>query len=274
MTYREFAPPAALASTVRRVWTFAADFGRAHHDERIAPDGSPELIFHFGTPYRERDAAGRWRSQPRALFAGNLTRPLLLRSTGRVGVLGVRLWPHAAGRFVAGPVSATLDARIALDAGCGKELVAALARLHDAPTRDDVLAAASALVARLSRAGFEPDAIAAATVHSIFAARGQGQVETWARAAGLSARQLERRVVAATGLSPKLLASLVRFHAVFDEIKPGAPSAWLAAAIESGYFDQAHMVRDFRRFTGQPPRAYLRSAGLLSAALVEPDAGR
>ena len=86
----------------------------------------------------------------------------------------------------------------------------------------------------------------------------------------MSARQLERRMVAATGMSPKLFASIIRFRAVFDELQKGTPSTWLKAAVDTGYFDQAHMVRAFRRFAGQPPTEYLRTAGLLSAALIGP----
>lgn len=269
MTYCEFPPPPSLKSTARCVWTFSADFGREHHDERIAPDGFPELIFHFGTPYREQDSAGRWRAQPNALLAGNLTAPLLLRSTGCVGVLGIRLWPHGVGRFMDAPVEETLNARMALGGGQRSRIGAILRKLNGVSGKDALCVAAVDLVELLSRKEFHEDTTVNATVRDIVTARGQGQVEHWAQAAGLSQRQLERRMVAATGMSPKLFASIIRFRAVFDELQAGKPSAWLKAAVDSGYFDQAHMVRAFNRFAGQPPREYLRSAGLLSSALVQ-----
>lgn len=269
MSYREFPPPPSLKSIVRCVWTFSADFGRDHNDERIAPDGFPELIFHFGTPYRELDAAGRWRAQPKALLAGNLTQPLLLRSIGRVGVLGIRLWPHGVGRFVDGHVVETLNVRMALGGGQRNRIDAILRKLNGASGKDALCAAAVDLVELLSRKEFLDDKTADAAVREIVAARGQGQVEHWADTVGLSQRQLERRMIAATGMSPKLFASIIRFRSVFDELQAGKPSAWLKAAVDSGYFDQAHMVRAFNRFAGQPPREYLRSAGLLSSALVQ-----
>lgn len=269
MSYREFPAPPSLASCVRCVWTFVADFGPDQYDERITPDGFPELIFHFGAPYLEQDQEGRWREQPRALLAGNLTRPLLLRSTGRVGVLGIRIWPHMTGCFVDGTIAETLDARIAFAGPHISRLDTLLGRLNGSASQDALYAAATEVVVLLCHHGFREDTIVAAVVQKIIDSRGQGQVESWAQSAGLSQRQLERRMVAATGMSPKQFASIIRFRAVFDELQADQPSAWLRAAVDSGFFDQAHMVRAFRRFAGQSPREYLRNAGLLSSALVQ-----
>ena len=118
MHYREFPATDELSRLVRCVWTFEGEFGQPH-GERIVPDGSPELIFHFGVPYSEANSEGKWRPQPRALLAGNLTEPLLRRAKGRVRVLGIRLWPHAVGSFVDVDTRGTLNARIALSPGRG-----------------------------------------------------------------------------------------------------------------------------------------------------------
>jgi len=70
--------------------------------------------------------------QPRLLFAGQLTRPLLLRSQGAVSVLGVRFAPAGAWAFVDAALSACNDRRIAVadlhGAGAAAALDAALER--------------------------------------------------------------------------------------------------------------------------------------------------
>jgi hypothetical protein len=91
MRYEELPPPPALAGHVRCIWIYESGSGEAAAQaERIVPDGRCELIVHFGSPFLEES-----RPQPRALFAGQLTRPLWLRAGGPAGVLGVRF--HAAG---------------------------------------------------------------------------------------------------------------------------------------------------------------------------------
>ncbi len=269
MQYREFPAPAALAPLLRCIWVFQGEF-KDPHDECIAPDGSPELIFHFGRPYAEADGQGGWRAQPRALLAGNLTGPLVLRAQGQVGVLGLRLWPHAVPRFTATPPKATLNARLPFtpaDTRWAAQAAKALAVDSSAPA---VLALAQRLVARLGGLPAREDAAVAWAVMELLATQGQAPLAQLAAAAGLSPRQFERRMAQATGMTPKLLASIFRFRAVFDQVNADQPSAWLNAALATGFFDQAHMIRDFRRFAGKAPRAYLQQAGVLSAALVAP----
>jgi transcriptional regulator GlxA family with amidase domain len=60
------------------------------------------------------------------------------------------------------------------------------------------------------------------------------------------------------GLTPKLFCRLLRFQrarAVADEI---AAPAWAQLASLCGYFDQAHLIKDFREFTGLTPAEYVR----------------
>jgi len=263
--YAEYPASPELAGIVRCVWVFEADWGTTPHDENITPDGSPELIAHFGNPYREQNGK-RWQPQPPLLLAGNLTRPLALRAVGKVGVLGIRLWPHAVSRFVSVPAIATLDQRTPLSPRGGM----AKWRKQLTEARDDQgrLALVPELVAALSLNEAAPDPAAAWACAEIFASRGQASPEALAAGVGLSLRQLERRMHAASGLSLKKLASLVRFRAVFDELNAEIPSPWLSAALAAGYFDQAHMIRDFKRYAGKAPRAFLSGAGALSSALI------
>lgn len=271
MRHAEYPAPSTLSALVRCVWVFEGRFDQPH-EERIVPDGCPELILHFGTPYQELAGTGAWRRQAPLLLAGNLTQALRLRAQGTVGVLGVRLWPQAVGRFVSGPVAATLDARLPLRHRALPRWRRRLATADDA-TR---LALVPELVATLThrtpadaRGPAAPrDAALDLAIATLFASRGQVSPEALARDVGLSLRQLERRMVARAGTSLQRLASLVRFRAVFDELEAEAPSPWLQAALAAGYFDQAHMIREFRRYAGQPPRAYLAGAGHLSTALV------
>ena len=76
--YHEFDPPEALRPWVRKVWTYACA-NPSRTIQRIAPDGCPELILDLGDPYEEADADGAFHLQSRALFAGQMTRPIAIR---------------------------------------------------------------------------------------------------------------------------------------------------------------------------------------------------
>jgi AraC-like DNA-binding protein len=74
---------------------------------------------------------------------------------------------------------------------------------------------------------------------------------------GWSHRHLIDRFRRQVGLSPKTAARLVRFDGVWRRLDgEGGRLDWADLAREVGYADQAHLVRDFRQFTGTTPTAF------------------
>ena len=69
----------------------------------------------------------------------------------------------------------------------------------------------------------------------------------------LSIRQFERKCKERIGLPPKLFARLTRFSKAY-RLKEQRPHLhWTSLAYECGYFDQMHLIRDFKEFTGVTP---------------------
>ena len=85
-----------------------------------------------------------------------------------------------------------------------------------------------------------------------------------------------RRYFGALGVSPKRYAAIVRFrraHA-FLHATPGA--TWRDAVAQFGYADQAHFVREYRRFSGEPPTQWnpaVRGVDLRLGIEDRPEAG-
>jgi AraC-like DNA-binding protein len=270
LRYREFAPPARLAPFVRCVWVFEADAAeRGDAPDRIVPDASPELIVHFGAPFEEVAEGGGVRAQSSAVFAGQLSRPLWLRATGHAGVVGVRFRAAGARAFLAMPMIVATDARISIAELWPREardLSDAVASARDAGDR--ALVVGRFVAARIERHRSHADGLVADCVDRIATSGERLAIDDLVRATGLSARQLERRFRDAVGVPPRLLASILRFRGVFDEIESRATPRWTQAALAAGYFDQSHMIRDFRRFVGCTPRDFLRATPGLSTAIL------
>lgn len=73
---------------------------------------------------------------------------------------------------------------------------------------------------------------------------------------GLSARRFIDLFRHEVGLTPKLFARVRRLQAVLRRLEDPVVAPWVEVAVAHGYFDQAHLIRDFRRFTGLTPTAY------------------
>jgi AraC-like DNA-binding protein len=60
------------------------------------------------------------------------------------------------------------------------------------------------------------------------------------------------------GLTPKLFCRIQRFQTVLRQVERGLPVNWASVAVGCGYFDQAHLIHDFRTFSGITPGAYVQ----------------
>ncbi|MGW5786502.1 helix-turn-helix domain-containing protein [Streptomyces sp. NPDC003757] len=99
----------------------------------------------------------------------------------------------------------------------------------------------------------------------LVAARGRVQVGAVAAELGWSRRYLTERFRGEVGLSPKTLARVLRFEHAHELATARDPLPWGEVATVSGYADQAHLVRDWREFTGRSPTAWRRGEVLLGA---------
>jgi AraC-like DNA-binding protein len=84
------------------------------------------------------------------------------------------------------------------------------------------------------------------------------RVEQLVELFGLGARQLQRLFSAWVGVSPKWVIQRYRLHEAAERVAAGGPIDWAALALDLGYADQAHFIRDFKRIVGRTPAEYSR----------------
>lgn len=86
---------------------------------------------------------------------------------------------------------------------------------------------------------------------------------------GCQPRQLERKFTTAVGISPKHLCNVVRVHAFIKHLQSNTKTSLTASAYECGYYDQAHLIREFRKITGLTPSQYLRNSNPLAVNFLQ-----
>ena len=84
----------------------------------------------------------------------------------------------------------------------------------------------------------------------------QFSLDKLASDACLSNRQFERKFLVRTGVSPKIYQRIVRFNQVIKLKKENPKQSWLNITYSAGYFDQMHLLRDFRQFTDTNPTGF------------------
>jgi AraC-like DNA-binding protein len=255
--YREIRPCAQLWPFVSTFWILEHDAGDAPA-QRVVPDGHCELILNWSHPFQfSRD--GRWLEQPRCFFAGQIDGPLLLRQNGAAKMLGIGFLPDGAARLLGRPVDELSGRFTPVD-----DLSSRLSRsLHDALHGPDVIARVEAVLLSCAATSRRADLVVGQAISRIENAKGCVDVATLAKEFALSTRHLERRFLAAVGLSPKRFCRIQRFSGVFAALEQ--PSCnWAETAVSCGYYDQSHLIRDCRMLAGITPAHLLDQDGDLA----------
>ena len=82
-----------------------------------------------------------------------------------------------------------------------------------------------------------------------------------ARNNSLSRREFGRIFSEAVGLPPKLFARITRFQMLVEALLSTDVSRWAGVSTAAGFYDQAHMINEFRSFAGAPPRTFFQPRG-------------
>ena len=151
----------------------------------------------------------------------------------------------------------TLDLRDLLG-GAGRRLGE---RLRDAPSWRRRFALLDRFLLRRLERGPRPSPEVGWAWRRLVATGGAVPIGQLAGEVGWSHKHLIHRFRQQVGLSPKTAARLVRFDEVWRRLDERRPLDWGRVAHDAGYADQAHLIRDFREFTGTTPTDFLlRSA--------------
>jgi AraC-like DNA-binding protein len=227
--YVEIVPSPALRPWVDCFWTRTPD--AAAGEVRVLPDGCADLVFDL--------------TDGEAMAVGTMTRPLVIDEAKPASFVGVRFRPGRAAAFLRIPLAEITDARVDLG-----DL------WRDLPER--VLSSADRIRLLegelLQRLVPDRDARVDAAIEAI--TRGPARIDAIAREIGISRQHLARQFHHHVGVSPKTFARVMRFRRLVASLAPERRIDWAAAAAEHGYYDQSHLIDEFRELSGETPSAF------------------
>jgi len=281
MRYLEIKPEPLLSKYVECFWTLENDqstdrvqteLSQAVHPERILPDGCVELILNFGAQFREHRDNGQHEPQPMHFLVGQMTRPMLISPNGRVELIGIRFHPGGTLPFFRLDMQEVINQVVelgALSCDLERKLLSRMDEACSLPSLSHRIAMLEKLLAEQVR-DCKHDSRLVGLAAKIVDCGGQVTVDELAIDAGVSSRQLERRFLSEVGIGPKLLCRILRFQQVFRAVDEN-DAGWAAVAADCGYYDQAHLIRDFQQFARQTPAVLFAQPGDLTQAFTRKD---
>jgi AraC-like DNA-binding protein len=250
-------PPARpLASFVEYVW--ASKGAPSYAKERVVPTGTLELIVALVEGQgRIYDATGRGRPVSGAMVSGAYRRPFSFDTYENASAVGVHFRPGCAGVFLGVPPGELIDRHVDLEALWGRRARELRERLCAAATTDQQFEILEAeLASRLDQHRVHP-----AVTYALDAlAQPNARVRDVAKCTSLSQRRLIELFTAAVGITPKRFGRVLRFQHATALARRSAALDWTRIAHECGYYDQAHLIHDFRDLADMTPSDLIRGS--------------
>jgi AraC-like DNA-binding protein len=239
--YSEIVPDRQLQPFLECFWSIRTEGGAASA-YRVLPDGCADLIFDL-TPGRET-----------AFWVGTMTRTLVVEDAGPRHLVGLRFHPGGARGLLGLPLKELTDQRASfqsLTPGV-EEVLDQL--LQDQSPRSDI-------VQRWLAPTLIPDnkfALVQSISRRVRQSRGKVRVKEIASSLGLSSQYLNRIMNDGVGVDLKTFCRIIRMRACTQSLQAtGSDVDWPAAAADFGFYDQSHMIHEFRDLVGLSPRQFL-----------------
>jgi AraC-like DNA-binding protein len=260
MPFYTYTPSPPLSAFVDRFWLHEENT-QPYARERALPRGSPGLWIELGGDGLRvgcQQIPGHLQTFRESVVFGAQTRWYVVEPGRRISRMGVQFRPGGASPFFGRAAGELHGMHVPLATLWGSSASAELReRLCEAPTpgaRFHLLE--RALLTRMNLAFSRHPAVAFA----LDALRATAEPRTIAHVAdqsGLSHRQFIRVFHDNVGMTPKQFCRLQRFLRVVTTIQQTDAVNWAKVALDSGYYDQPHLIHDFREFVGICPTAYL-----------------
>ncbi|QKZ13741.1 helix-turn-helix domain-containing protein [Spirosoma sp. KUDC1026] len=253
MQHLEIEPPEALRSVIKCFWYTSIDFAENQSNFEVVPDGYAELIFHFGHHCSIAIGDGI-QPLPSPFLVGLLNQPVYFHSKDRLEIIGVRCFPWTVFELLGLPSGKdgvrTIEHPVA-------QLQARLAGLIQAGQINEALTEVAAYFLA-AQAPVAPNAVLQKAGSAMRNANGTLPVSQVAAAAHATVRTLERKFKQSAGYTVKDVSALMRFEQVRDQLWLNPDVSLAGLAYELGYTDQAHLSREFKRYSGTTPAAFAR----------------
>jgi AraC-like DNA-binding protein len=264
MSQRIYKPSFPLSQHVEYIWR-TSNVGIPSSRQRVYPNGAMALVIHLKKPTASYYFEDRVLNVRVPLLAGPYSISFHMDPSESTEVIGILFRPGAGRMFFPVAAHELHNDDVALSEIFPAEADRLLNDLCSAPGED---AQFVVLEQYLSRKLKNAAPLHPAVRHAIERLSGEHALRSVRKIqldTGFSHTRFIQLFREQVGLTPKLFARVRRFHALLGRIDKGLPVHWAALAADCGYFDQAHLIHDFRAFAGATPLEYSRRAMLGSS---------
>ena len=254
MVFLKKDPTHQLSGIIKNFWKIDSDGDTTIKEEKIIPDGYPEMIFHYKErPYINID--GHWHKQGNYLLAGQIRNHFYLKNEGDVGTIAIKFQPTAFTTLFDIDMSNLTDKVIPINSILAEILSSLINIAIGNQSFETKVNLIENWFLHFLKDKKLPKSKGEQILKLILEKQGQISLEEASDNSGISTRSLERYFKKHVGVSPKFYTRIVRFSHIFNLIQ-NEKFNWSDISFLAGYYDQSHFIKNFKEYTGESPSAY------------------
>lgn len=261
LSLRRLPPRLELKKYIKSIWLFESDGGLSEDEMQIiAPNGSAKLLLYYKGHFAGRVGDHAYLIPEHRLFVlGVSERPMIAEfdRDQAFGCICIEFHPAFAYRFLAIPQHELRNALVPCDdlvsPSVNRIMEAKMYMAFD-PLQKAMLLQ-EYLIEMLLRT--KNDVKFEYAISKIWNTRGRISISELSRDIGQSDRWLRIKFSERLGVAPKTFASIVRFQSCFQELVRVKRGFLGEVQFYDFYYDQAHFIKEFKRFMGHPPSKYM-----------------
>jgi len=255
--YEIFNPSLKLQQYITR-YLHGYTVHNGQHTVRIPPSGGIFLSLVYGDLLEVHFSDRVYKKKHRVFIGGQLYTDFpVLKCNGKFGLIGLEFRPTGFYKMFGLNASKFTDNIYDLKdvLPADYQVIASIIRENNI---EDILSKAEKYLTSRKKADANTDTVDQAIGH-IEAANGNVSIAHLSQKIQISSRTLNRLFLKKVGLPPKSFAKIVQFNTILSYIEDNDNERLHSLAVDNGYFDHAHFIRDFKRFVGINPLEFFKS---------------
>ncbi len=245
--YHEYLPDITLSDLIDSYWVSEA-FIACEERTRILPDGCVDIII---SAYQIHGMKAF-----RPYIFGTTTSYIEPSFSGKHKMIGIRFKPGGITAFTRIPINEFTDSSV--DISLAETLFddRFYEELQEKEETNQQLQYINDYLLNKYATLYLVDKQVLTTVNLITKSHGKVPIKQLLEQVCLCQRQFERRFKASIGISPKMFSRIVRFNHTRHQLQTRPRQSLLDTAIDCGYYDHAHLIKDFVMLSGNSPTGF------------------
>lgn len=257
MSYHISKPSLFLSQYIKQYWAIENCLPNgSEHIQRLVPNGLMELMFYLGDKPKSLDANKHILEN--TILSGQQKNYYDIIVAGKLSLFSISFQPCGAKFFFDIPSNVFFNQNVPLKYIIKDKVVELEYQLYESETFEDKIYVVEKFLLNQLRNGtkeYEINRIAD-SVSLINQSNGLIDIDTLSSSACLSRKQYERTFAEHIGSSPKQFLRTVRFQNTLRERQRNKSINLTELAYTCGYFDQSHMINEYKLLSGKTPKQY------------------